>query len=62
MTRAHDHNDQPLPLTDEGAELLAIYRELDEADRVLLWSALLTLLDQQGGRIRDEESATWDRE
>ncbi len=62
MTRPHDHNDQPFPLTDEGAELLAIYRELDEVDRVLLWSALLTLLDQQGGRIPDEESATWDRE
>ncbi len=54
--------DQPISLTDNAAELLAIYRDLDEADRVLLWSALLTLLDQQGVRIPDEESATWDRE
>lgn len=34
-------------LTDQERELLAIYVELDDADRVLLWSALPTLLDRQ---------------
>ncbi len=49
------------PQTAEEAEFLAAYRDLDEADRVLLCSALLTLLDQQGVRLPDEKSATWDR-
>ncbi len=49
-------------LTNQEREILEAYRVLDEADRVLLWSGLLTLLDQQGVGIPDEESATWDRE
>jgi len=41
-------DDSPLgPLTDQERELLAAYRDLDEADRVLLWSALLTEVDRR---------------
>ncbi len=41
-------DDSPLgPLTDQERELLAAYRDLDDADRVLVWSALLTELDRR---------------
>lgn len=51
-----DHNAQLTgPRTPEEAEFLDAYRDLDEANRVLIWSAMLTRL----GRLeptRDEES------
>ncbi len=40
-------SDAPIPQTDDGAELLEAYRDLDDADRVQLWSALLTELDRR---------------
>ncbi len=47
MRISDDHDDQPTgPRTEQERELLAIYAALDEPDRVLLWCALLTLLDQ----------------
>ena len=36
-------------------ELLAIYAELDQADRVLLWYAMLTLVDRQPTQDQVEE-------
>ncbi len=43
---SEDPSPIPLPLTDQERAFLEAYRELDEADRVLLWCAMLTLLDQ----------------
>ncbi len=45
---------QPIePETDQERELLKAYRALADADRVLVWSALLTLLDEQGVLIEE---------
>ncbi len=49
------HDDQPpgpLPLTNQGRDLLAIYVTLDEADRVLVWCALL---ERKGRRPEPDE-------
>ena len=51
MTGFDDPNDQPPePETDQERAFLAAYRALDEAERVRLWSDVLTLLDQQAAR------------
>ncbi len=48
MSNPDDQRDERTgPLTDQERELLATYRDLDDADRVLLWSALLTELDRR---------------
>ncbi len=41
-------DDSPLGLlTGQERDFLEAYRDLDDADRVLLWSALLTELDRR---------------
>lgn len=43
VTTTNNHNDQSTePEIDQERELLKVYRELDEADRVVVESALLT--------------------
>ncbi len=59
MTGSGDPTDQGTgPQTDQERELLAAYRELDEADRVLLWNAMLTELGQGSYPEPDEESCS----
>ncbi len=55
-----DHDDQPTgpsPRTEQERELLAIYAELDEPDRVLLWCALLAELDRCSTALPDDDEA-----
>ncbi len=52
---ADDQHPLLKPETAEERDFLEAYLDLDDADRVLLWSALLTLLEQQGVRIPDEQ-------
>ncbi len=48
MTILENDDDARLgPQTDQERELLEAYRDLDDAGRVLLWSALLTELDRR---------------
>ncbi len=48
MSSPDDHDDERTgPQTPEEAEFLAAYRDLGDADRVLLWSALLTEWDRR---------------
>ncbi len=48
-----NHDDQPAgPQTPEKAEFLEAYRTLDEADRVLVWCALL---ERKGRRPEPDE-------
>lgn len=51
-----DHQDQRTgPETDQERELLGAYRELDEADRVLAWRALLSELGRRPGPDESDE-------
>ena len=57
MTGSGESNDQrSKPETDQDREFLAAYRELGAADRVLLWSAMLTNLGRRPDPEPDEES------
>ncbi len=51
-----NNDDSPLgPLTDQERELLEAYRDLDDADRVLAWSALLSELGRRPGPDESNE-------
>ncbi len=58
MSTPDEHPTTPAsePETDQEAAFLAAYRNMDEADRVQLWSEVLTLLDQQASR----SAPAWD--
>ncbi len=42
------------PQTPEEVEFLAAFRELDEPDRVLVWSTILTELGRRSGPETEE--------
>ncbi len=50
---AHDSH-PTAPQTAEEAEFVPAYRDLDEADRVLLWSALLTEVGRRPDPVEEE--------
>ncbi len=48
VTTTNNHHDQSTePETAQERELLKVYRDLDEADRVVVYSALLTEGDRR---------------
>lgn len=51
-----DDDDDPRtgPLTDQEREFLEAFRELGEADRVLVWSAILTELGRHADPAEEE--------
>ncbi len=59
MSHPGDRPIQPLiePETDQERELLEIYRDLDEVDRVLVWAAILTELGRRSEPVLDEGPA-----
>ncbi len=54
MSIPNDDDSPPGPQTPEEAEFLEAYRELDEADRVLVWSAILTELGRHADPAEEE--------
>ncbi len=54
MSIPNDDHSPLSPLTDQEREFLEAYRDLDESDRVFVWSAILTELGRRP--IPDEDS------